>query len=509
MVLGSTSALTQLIAFATLAIVARRIGPGNLGAYTVALSIVTFLSLPVSLGITTIGVRDLAPRQDLVRTITGEVFVLQMIISVASYVLLVALAPLLAPDAAIQQLIPIVALFLFTGTSFDWALQALNRMRLVAASRILGQVFFGALVPVLVVDGFPGARMYAWLMVGGLAVKHLATSIFLVKVAGMPDLRVSAARLRRRLKSSLSMGYASLMSQVYGQMDQLMLGYLSTARDAGEYAAAYRIPNAVLTFAGSWTGVVFPHTAELASTDRTRLRSQAAMMVTAIAMVSLPLAACAPFVADGLMSAAFGRQFGPAGPTFALLSVGLALALIDGTLSTLAVALGGDRSYASAVTVTAIFNVALNVAVIPILGRNGAAIDTIVAESLLFYRLVRVTNARLGGLRVEWGRLVRALVAASAAVGSLMLVPAGDLSVWLRIAMGAAVYAGGLVLFGAVRRDEIRSMLSRRETSAPVPDQGAPPRMPRPSGPLDLDMEVEWVPHLTREDMAILRRPTN
>jgi stage V sporulation protein B len=322
----------------------------------------------------------------------------------------------------------------------------------------------------------------------------------------MPDFRVSAVGLRRRLKSSLSMGYASLMSQVYGQMDQLMLGYLSTARDAGEYAAAYRIPNAVLTFAGSWTGVVFPHTAELAGTDRTRLRSQAAMMVTAIAMFSLPLAACAPFVADGLMTSAFGSQFGPAGPTFALLSVGLALALIDGTLSTLAVALGGDRSYASAVTATAIFNVALNVAVIPLLGRNGAAIDTIVAESLLFYRLARVTNARLGGLRVDWNRLLRAFVAVSAAAGSLALVPAGDLSVWLRVAMGAGVYAGGLVLFGAVRRDEIRSMFSRRATSAPAPDQAAPRPMSSAPGPLDLDMDVEWVPHLTSQDLAAMRR---
>ena len=109
-VLGSTSLLTQLIAFATLAITARRVGPENLGAYGVILAIVTFLSLPISYGITNLGLRDVAQRPDQVREITGEIFVLQLVLAVASYVLLIVLAPLISPTDAAQRLPPIVAL---------------------------------------------------------------------------------------------------------------------------------------------------------------------------------------------------------------------------------------------------------------------------------------------------------------------------------------------------------------------------------------------------------------
>ena len=299
-VLGSTSLLTQLIAFATLAITARRVGPANLGAYNVILSIITFLSLPISFGITNLGIRDVAKRPDRVRDIAGEVFVLQLILAAASYVLLILVAPLIGPNDAGKRLIPVVALFLFTGTSFEWALQAMGRMRMIAVSRIGGQLVFGALVPFLVISGFEGVQRYAWLMVAGFAIKHVATSVFLVKTAGWPRLRVTRVRLWGRFRASWSMSFASVMAQAYGTMDLIMLGYLSTATDAGLYAAAYRIPTAILTFSAAWSGVVFPHSAALAAADRVRLRGQSGLMLAATVMFALPLAACTPFVAHGL-----------------------------------------------------------------------------------------------------------------------------------------------------------------------------------------------------------------
>ncbi len=459
-VLASSSALTQLIAFVALAIAARRAGPANLGAYNVVLALVTFLSLPITVGITNVGLRDVARRPDRVLEVTGEVFVLQLLLAAIAYLLLVLLAPIITPTDAMRRLIPVVALFLFTGTSFEWTLQALGRMRAIAVARIVGQVAYGALVPIFVVDGFAGIRRYAWLMIGGLALKHLLTTLFLLKTAGVPRLCARRTPLWRRFRQSVPMGYASVMLQVYGQIDQVMLGYLSTSYDAGEYAAANRIPGAILTFAGSWLSVVFPHSAALADTDRARLRRHAGMLLSVIAMFSLPLVACTPFVAHGLMVAAFGSQFGPSATAFALLTVTVALSLIDGTLSTLLLGLGGDRRYAVVVTTTALFNVVVNIPVIALFGRNGAAVVTIVSEALLFTLLVRASGRLLGGIAVEWSRLARAGLAVLPAVLSLIAVPEGAAPVWARILLGGAVYAAATVLFGAVRMTELRDVFA-------------------------------------------------
>jgi O-antigen/teichoic acid export membrane protein len=461
-VLGSTSLLTQLIAFATLAITARRVGPANLGAYNVILAIITFLSLPISFGITNLGLRDVAQHPDRVREITGEIFVLQLILAVGSYVLLFALAPLIAPTDAAQQLLPIVALYLFTGTSFEWTLQALGRMRMVAVARLSGQVVFGVLVPFLVVSGSEGIERYAWLMVAGFAIKHVLTTVFLIRTVGVPRFRVTLAALWGRFRASTSMNLASVMAQAYGTMDLIMLGYLSTAADAGLYSAAYRLPSAILTFSGAWSGVVFPHSAALAAGDRGKLRGHASLMLSLTALFALPLAACTPFVAHGMMVAMFGAKFGPAGSTFALCTLGLALALVDVTLVSLVLALGGDRVYARAMMITAIFNVALNVPVILAFGRNGAAIVGDLSEAMLMLILLSVVRSQLRGLRLEWARIARAAAAVVPAVLALLVVAPSDASVWIRISLGATVYLVGTVLFGAVSSDEIRRLLSPR-----------------------------------------------
>jgi O-antigen/teichoic acid export membrane protein len=112
--------------------------------------------------------------------------------------------------------------------------------------------------------------------------------------------------------------------------------------------------------------------------------------------------------------------------------------------------------------VTAIFNVALNVPVILAFGRNGAAVVGDLSEAMLMCILLSVVSRQLRGLRLEWARIARAAAAVVPAVVALIAVPASDASVWIRIALGAAVYLLGTVLFGAVSSEEIRRLFSPR-----------------------------------------------
>jgi len=297
-------------------------------------------------------------------------------------------------------------------------------------------------------------------MIAGLALKLLLTAVFLVRAAGPPDFRVGWAALRRRWRGSLTMGYTSVMLQLYGTIDQVMLGYFSTAYDAGEYAAAYRIPNALGTFTASWLAVVFPHSAALATGDPQRLRAHSSRLITIVALFVVPLVACTPFVAHDLIVASFGAQYGPASTAFTLLIVSTGLSILDGTMGTWLMGLGKDRMFARLVTVTALLNVAINLIAIPTFGRNGAAVASIISEVLGFLIAIRGVNAALGGLAPEWGRLGRIVLAVCPAILALIVVP-DSVAVWIRIPMGAAVYSVALVVFGGVATAEIRAALGR------------------------------------------------
>src|SRR5271170_5880812 len=151
-VLAASNLVSQLIGFAALIYVARRTGATNLGAYAFAFLFATYFNLFASLGIDYLAMRDVAQESDAVGSIVGESLLLQGALSVILYIGLVALAPVLATNHEVERMIPIVGVILFTSTfTIDWVLLALGRSRTVAMWRLVGQVAYGALVPLLVV----------------------------------------------------------------------------------------------------------------------------------------------------------------------------------------------------------------------------------------------------------------------------------------------------------------------------------------------------------------------
>jgi peptidoglycan biosynthesis protein MviN/MurJ (putative lipid II flippase) len=167
-------------------------------------------------------------------------------------------------------------------------------------------------------------------------------------------------------------------------------------------------------------------------------------------------------VAHDLMVAAFGARFGPAGTTLALGAVGLGITLVDATLATLVLGLGGDRRYARALTLTAIVNVLFNLAVIPLFGRNGAVLVALVSECLLCWILVRLTNRLLGGITMDWDRIARIASAVVPAILVLKILALSDASVWLRIGAGGITYLAFTMLFGAISMGELRHVFTPR-----------------------------------------------
>src|SRR5450759_1031216 len=167
--LAASNLASQLIAFVALAYVARRTGATNLGAYTFALVLATYFNLFSTVGINYLATRDLARDRTSVGSIVGETLVLQGILSAIFYIALVALAPLLVSNSEVQRIVPIVGLTILTSTfTLDWALLALGRSGNVAIWRLVGQVAYASLVPMLVIGGESGIIRYAWLNVLGL-----------------------------------------------------------------------------------------------------------------------------------------------------------------------------------------------------------------------------------------------------------------------------------------------------------------------------------------------------
>lgn len=410
--LAASNIVSQLIAFAALVYVARRVGAANLGAYSFALSLVTYVGLFANLGVSYLATREVAQNHATARQAVGESLQIQLTLALLLYVALVATAPVLVSDHTTRRMLPLVGLLpLTTVFTVDWVLLALGRPGTVAIWRLIGQVAYALPIPLIVVAGATGALRYAFLNIVGLAVTGFGLAFAFVKLVGFPAFGASLRALAHRARRSLPFGYVLLMLQIYGAVAVLMLGYLDSTHAVGVYAIAYKLPASLIVLANIWLNVFFPHTARQMQEDRGGLARDLGRVITATVIISAAVVVGAALVSHSLMPALFGSRFRSAAGPFAILAVAGALVLIEASFSNVLLAAESQRFYMVTLTATAVLVVALNATLIPTWGVRGAAVATVTGEA--FLTLVTFIGVRryLGRVTVDGDRLVRGAVA--------------------------------------------------------------------------------------------------
>jgi O-antigen/teichoic acid export membrane protein len=450
---------TQVIGFVAIAIAARRLGPDNLGAFQFAMSVALYFAIPVNVGLTLTGIRDIARDPARGREVAGEVLTLQGVLAAIAFGALVALAPVLAPDSRSEAIMPIAGLTFVAGAvSLDWVLRSLQKLGRVAVARVVGQAVYGALVPVLVVGGLEGSKRLAWLTVLGMAVTAVICTALAWRAGAAPRLTLDLGRLSRRLTASVPIGIAFVMIQVYYSIDSVMLGYLRDTADVGQYAVAYKIPLALTAISGIWIQALYPHAAALFERDRDALRRQVGRFASLAIVVALPVGAGATIVGHDLMPALFGDAYRDADTPFVLLTWASALIIVTVNFANVLLATGDDRRYAIGVTLGAVLNVGLNFALIPALGTTGAAINTLAAETLVIaYMVVRFRQV-IGPVSLDGALVARGALAAVAMV-VLLLALSSTLSAVVLVVVGTVAWAALALALRVVTREDLRRVL--------------------------------------------------
>ncbi len=455
-VLSGATVVIRLIGFVAITLLARKAGPHTFGIYAFALALAGFVvGAPTNFGIGTLGIRRIARDPDDAAKVVGEALGVQAIIAAVSVGLLVAVVPFLTTERELVKLIPFVALYYVAySMTVDWALQGLQRLRAVAAARLAGQVLFGILTPLILVRGTAGAVRYSAVFAVGAIVTAVAAFLMVRRAVGPIRVSWAISPLWNLAKTAAPLGFSLVMLQIYWSMDQVLLGLLTNKTQVGQYAAAAKLPAVLSGFIAIWVSAVYPHASKLFKHDSDVLRRQLGSFTSLSVVVALPLAAGSAILGTAVMTGLFGSAYRPAGQPFAVLMAASAIVVVAINFTSLAMAADQERTFAWAVTAASIINVLLNLLLIRWEGATGAAIATVVAESVVFAVCARRVVGVIGAPPLEGRRIAGAVVATGVMSAALLAMPSAT-SVWLRLAAGGAIYAVGAVAFGAVRREDL------------------------------------------------------
>jgi len=212
------------------------------------------------------------------------------------------------------------------------------------------------------------------------AANSLALGLLGQRRAGVAPARPQARR--DLLRQVLPLGVVSLFGKVYLSMDLILLGWLSTDDQAGQYGGAVRI------IATLNTVVAVVMTAALPALARARSGPEAFAALASKLLGWLVLGALPMFVVVGALSGpvarvALGPGYEQAGRLTAVLALSGVVATLSQLLGTILISASVVRQMVYQNAVAAVVNVTGNVILLPRYGAAAAAWLTLATEVLV------------------------------------------------------------------------------------------------------------------------------
>ena len=279
--------------------------------------------------------------------------------------------------------------------------------------------------------------------------------------------RLGVARPRfRRIREYLAFGVptipGNISSWIVHASDRYVIGYFLGMSAVGVYAAAFTV-GTVCTFLGGVLGFVSP--AALSQLyDQGRIAEVRTILSGSL---KYALAIAVPFVfgviALGqpvLQLLTTQEMASQAGIIPTLISVSVVMEVAQLPFGMPLFLARKTPVTATIWTAAAVLNLVLNLSLVPRIGILGAAVGTVIAQSLGLV-CVLVIGRKILRVSMQWSFFAKTLVASAVMWLVTSLLPAeGPATVAGAVSMGVFVYVLGMVLMRAVTMDEIRMIRS-------------------------------------------------
>ncbi|WP_052890148.1 flippase [Thermogemmatispora carboxidivorans] len=465
-----TSTLLLTIAYG------RFLGDVKFGELYFAITLALLVGFPMEQGFNQQLTRDVAQEPSRAVRYLANTLLIKAVAWGLLYGLLLLIPWLLHYDHEVRLLVMISGLTLLwtgMGTAFAAAHYAFERNVAPVVGTILEKAS-SALLGYLFLKNGAGVMAMAWILCGGALLNMLWQALCFFRWVGFRPLW-DGRTIRLLLRSSLPFLIYGVLGVLYYRLDVILLSFLGNDAMVGWYGAGYRLFD-TLNFLPSLViaAIMYPVFSKLAVQSQDALRLAIEKSLNFLLFCSIPTATLMVVAAPNIIGFLYHRpEFIHTFAVLQLLAPGLVFLYVNMVLSTVLVSIHQERKMTLMAGVALVFNLSLNLLLIPLYQQNGAALVTSLTE-LLFI------GPFLGFIpRALWPRA--SLVVALKALGAslVMALVVWLLRSWSILALtpvAIAVYLAAATVLRTIPRSDLRTLieavLHRRGGSGEEPAAG-------------------------------------
>lgn len=380
--------------------VSRVLGVDNIGLVSFIDSIATYFILFSMMGISIVGVREVA-RACGDRDALGAVF--RSLLALNGILVVIALAAMVAVTLCVPRLYehwPMMCVgmskLIFNLFLIEWFYKGLEEFRYITLRSLAIRGAYVVAVFLFVRDRGDTMVYYALTM----SVVAVTAGVNGVRSREWVSWGLRPADLRRHAGPFFSFGVYALLSTAYTTLNVAWLGFVCDDREVGYYSTAMKLVSIIQSLFAAFTGVMLPRMSALAAEgDMERFRKYLRRGIMLILGVTLPVVAVVVWAAPEVVWLLSGAGYGGAVTPVRIMMPFVTVVGVEQLLTMQAlVPLGRDRAVFYVTAVAALVGLALNILLVDDMGAVGSAIVWAASETLL---LLGALVALRGHLRLN------------------------------------------------------------------------------------------------------------
>ncbi len=379
--------LQKIISFVYFTYLARVLGAENLGQYVFALSFVTIFSIIVDFGSNHFITREVAKDHLLSQKLLSNVFGFKIFSSILSVVIIFLTVNLLGYQILTKQLI-YIATFLMLVESLVISCYAIIRGWHNLKYESFGTVTVQLLITIIGIITLQFTTNLQVLLFVLLAVNILNLFYALSLLYWKLNLKIKFSfdfdYWKKIFLIILPFALSAGFTKVYGAFDQVLLSKLASNVALGYYAVAYKLTFALQFLPLALVASLYPAMSTYFTHDKDMLNKAFTRAVYYLLILTIPLSFGIIFLADKFILTLYTEEYIGSILPLQILIASLIFLFINFPLGSLLNAANKQSRNTLNIGLAMIFNILLNLFLIPQFQAVGAAIASFLSTFILF-----------------------------------------------------------------------------------------------------------------------------
>lgn len=432
--------ITSILGFIWTMIMARYLGVEQYGIFGFAVSLTGILCILFDFGIGIHSVRHIATDYDSAPKYLGNAIPLKGLFSIFGFIVILIVLIIMKCDEltiTVTLLITIEQILKKFVELMNATFQAFEEGKFQGISNTLLNVitFIFILIAVYTDLGIYGISI-------GYILANMLTLIYcyhvLTKHLTKPKYELDKEFCKRITLAAIPFAATAILTSIYYSIDMVMLTNMVGNYATGIYNATYKLIGVLTLFYGIYSAVIFPVMSKFYKNDEKLLLILYEKSIKYLMLIIIPIAIATMIYSRDIIQLIYGPGYEPSSSVLSILIWTVCLIFISGAGNILLNASYKEVTVTKIYAIAALFNVVLNLILIPYLSYNGAAITTVLSDVLIviiqsyvIYKIGHRPNKKL------YSDLVKIIL------GSIILGIALyflNLNMWIALPVGIVIY---------------------------------------------------------------------